>query len=147
VKRSKNNNRSKKRRGGNCEEQSCVFAIEGVFAVEYCTNLAYSKGIVQHSSGESVKHIKGRSPCPKIRRIAKKNRMSSTKSGKTKITGPLLTKLGLSIWGLYVLGVPRTPYFLVLPVLTGLIARIHNTKATVGARFGITPNSPRAQQG
>ncbi|XP_066851309.1 uncharacterized protein [Anser cygnoides] len=41
----------------------------------------------------------------------------------------LLAFWALSIWGLYVLGVPRTPYFLVLPVLTSLIARIHNTKA------------------
>jgi len=42
--------------------------------------------IVQHSSGEYVKQIRGRSHCPKIRRIAKKNRMITVKSVKTKIT-------------------------------------------------------------
>lgn len=30
-----------------CEKLSCVFVIEGVFAVENPTNLAYSKVIVQ----------------------------------------------------------------------------------------------------
>lgn len=59
----------------------------------------------------------------------------------------LLAFWGLSILGLYLLGVPCTPYFLALPVLTSLMARIRNTKAKVGARFRITPNSPRAQQG
>ena len=53
--------------------------------MEKSTNLAYSKVIVWHSSGESVKQIRGRSHCPKIMRIAKKNRMSSARSVKAKI--------------------------------------------------------------
>lgn len=36
------------------------------------SNLAYSKGIVRQSSGECVKQRRGRSPCPKVRRLAKK---------------------------------------------------------------------------
>jgi len=40
----------------------------------------------------------------------------------------LLAFWGLSILGLYFLGVPCSPYFLALPVLTSLIARIRNTK-------------------
>jgi len=48
--------------------------------------------IVQHSSGEYVKQVRGKSPCPKIRKTAKKNRMSSMKSGKTKISVPLVTR-------------------------------------------------------
>ena len=60
--------------------------------MENCTNVAYSKVIVRHSSGEYVQQIKERSACPKIRRIAKKNRMNSTTSVKTKMTGPLVTR-------------------------------------------------------
>jgi len=40
----------------------------------------------------------------------------------------LLAFWGLSILGPYLLGVPCSPYFLALPVLTSLIARIRNTK-------------------
>lgn len=68
------------------------FAVEGVFAVENSTNHAYSKMIVWHSSGEYVKHIRGWSHCPKIRSLAKENRMSSMKSVNTKITDPLVTR-------------------------------------------------------
>ena len=57
--------------------------------MENSTNLAYSKVVVQHSSGEYVKQVRGKSPCPKIRRIAKKNRTSSAKLGKTKIMNPV----------------------------------------------------------
>ena len=44
------------------------------------------------AGGEYVKQLKGRSHCPKTRRIAMRNRMSSAKSVKTKITGPVVTK-------------------------------------------------------
>ena len=34
MRKYKNNRRSKKRRGGNCEKLSCAFAVEHVFEVE-----------------------------------------------------------------------------------------------------------------
>lgn len=60
--------------------------------MENSTDLAYSNVIVQHSGGEYVKQIRGRSHCPTTRRIATKNSMSSKESVKTKITGPLVTR-------------------------------------------------------
>lgn len=64
--------------------------------MENSTNLVYSKVIVQAYSGKYVKQIRARSHCPKISRIAKKNKMSSAKSVKTtttkKITGPLVMR-------------------------------------------------------
>lgn len=44
------------------------------------------------AGGEYVKQLKGRSQCPKTRRIAMRNRTSSGKSVKTKITCPVVTK-------------------------------------------------------
>ena len=38
MKKCRNSKRSKKRRGGHCEKQSCVFAAAGVFAVEISQN-------------------------------------------------------------------------------------------------------------
>lgn len=35
------------KQASHCEKQSCVFALEHVFAVENPTNLAYSKVVVQ----------------------------------------------------------------------------------------------------
>lgn len=62
--------------------------------MENSTNLAYSKAIACYRSGECIKQVSRRARRPEIRRTAKKNRMRSTRSVKTKVTSPLVTRKG-----------------------------------------------------